>query len=132
MVERVSSSFTKQAEVAASEKKKTPIGDVVLIAVENYYHNSWPLGKVVEAFHDKKSLVHHAKVKVKSGTLERPIDKLSYDRTSGFYQIKQNSVMLNFVSCMPSCISLFIIVNSVSSCLVEYCVCKCFCPWLIT
>lgn len=79
MVERVSSSFTKQAEVTASENKKTPIGFVVLIAVENYYHNSWPLGKVVEAFHDKKSLVHHAKVKVKSGTLERSIDKLSYD-----------------------------------------------------
>ena len=95
MVERVSSSFTKQTEVAASKKKKTPIGDVVLIAVENSYHNSWPLGKVVQAFHDKKSLVHHAKVKVKSGTLERLIDKLSYDRTSGFYQIKQNGVMLN-------------------------------------
>ena len=57
--------------MAASEKKP-----LEFIAIENSHRNSWPLGKVVEVFHDKKGLVRRAKVKVKSGTLERPIDKL--------------------------------------------------------
>ena len=52
------------------------VEDVVLLAVENSHHNSWPLGKVVEVFPDSKGLVRRAKVKVKSGILERPVDKL--------------------------------------------------------
>ena len=48
----------------------------MLVAVENSHRNSWPLGKVVEVFPDSKGLVRRAKVKVKSGILERPVDKL--------------------------------------------------------
>ena len=38
--------------------------------------NSWPLGRVVEVFADKKGLVRRTRVKVKGAVLERPIDKL--------------------------------------------------------
>lgn len=61
------------------KKKKIFIGDVVFIVVENYYYNLWFLGKVVEVFYDKKSLVYYVKVKVKFGIFERLIDKLFYD-----------------------------------------------------
>ena len=48
----------------------------MLVAVENSHRNLWPLGKVVDVFPDSKGLVRRAKVKVKSGVLERPVDKL--------------------------------------------------------
>ena len=48
----------------------------MLVAVECMHRNSWPLGKVVEVFPDKKGLVRRVKVKVKSSVLERPVDKL--------------------------------------------------------
>ena len=50
--------------------------DVVLVSVENSPRNSWPLGRVVEVFADKKGLVRCTRVKVKGAVLERPIDKL--------------------------------------------------------
>lgn len=56
-------------------RRNIAVGDILFVAVENSHRNSWPLGKVVEVLHDKKGLVRRAKVKVKSGTLERPIDK---------------------------------------------------------
>ena len=57
-------------------RRNLSVGDVVLVAVENSHRNSWPLGKIVEVFPDKKGLVRRAKVKVKSGIIERPVDKL--------------------------------------------------------
>ena len=57
-------------------RRNLAVEDVVLVAVENSHRNSWPLGKVVEVFPDSKGLVRRAKVKVKSGVLERPVDKL--------------------------------------------------------
>ena len=52
------------------------VGDIVLVSAENYPCNSWPLGRVVEVFADKKGLVCCTRVKVKEAVLERPIDKL--------------------------------------------------------
>ena len=53
-------------------RRNLAVEDVVLVS----HRNSWPLGKVVEVFPDSKGLVRRAKVKVKSGVLERPVDKL--------------------------------------------------------
>ena len=43
---------------------------------ESSHRNSWPLGRIVEVFLDKSGLVRRAKVSMKSGVFERPIDKL--------------------------------------------------------
>ena len=51
-------------------------GDVVLVLAENTPRCHWPLGRVVEVFPDKKGFVRRVKVLVKTGVLERPIDKL--------------------------------------------------------
>lgn len=57
-------------------RKNLAVGDIVLVSVENSPRNSWPLGRVVEVFTDKKGLVRRTRVKVKGTVLERPIDKL--------------------------------------------------------
>lgn len=57
-------------------RKNLAIGDIVLVSAENSPRNSWPLGRVVEVFADKKGLVRRTRVKVKGAVLERPIDKL--------------------------------------------------------
>ena len=57
-------------------RRNLAIGDVVLVSTENSPRNSWPLGRVVEVFADKRGLICRARVKVKGAVLERPIDKL--------------------------------------------------------
>ena len=57
-------------------RKNLAVGDIVLVSAENSPRNSWPLGRVVEVFADKKGLVRRTRVKVKGAVLERPIDKL--------------------------------------------------------
>lgn len=52
------------------------VGDVVLIVDDTSPRNSWPLGKIVEIFPDKKRFVRQVKVKTKSSELCRPITKL--------------------------------------------------------
>ena len=54
-------------------RKNLVVGDIVLVSTENSPRNSWPLGRVVEVFADKKGLVCHTRVKVKEAVLERPI-----------------------------------------------------------
>ena len=58
-------------------RKNLAVGDIDLVSAENSPRHSWPLGRVVEVFSDKKGLVHRTKVKVKVVVLERPIDKFS-------------------------------------------------------
>ena len=57
-------------------KRNLAVGDIVLVATESSRRNSWPLGRIVEVFPDKRGLVRRAKVSMKSGVFERPIDKL--------------------------------------------------------
>ena len=57
-------------------RRNLAVGDIVLVSAENSPRNSWPLGRVVEVFADKKGLVRRTRVKVKGAVLERPIDKL--------------------------------------------------------
>ena len=53
-------------------------GDIVLVSAENSPRNSWPLGRVVEVFADKKGSVRRSRVKVKGAVLERPIDQTNF------------------------------------------------------
>ena len=57
-------------------RRNLAVGDIVLVATESSRRNSWPLGKIVEVFPDKRGFVRRAKVSMKSGVFERPIDKL--------------------------------------------------------
>ena len=57
-------------------KRNLAVGDIVLVATESSHRNSWPLGRIVEVFSDKRAFVHRAKVSMKSGVFERPIDRL--------------------------------------------------------
>lgn len=53
-------------------RRNLPVGDVVLVAAESTSRNSWPLGKVLEVFPDKRGYVRRVKVNAKSSILERP------------------------------------------------------------
>ncbi|XP_078371484.1 uncharacterized protein LOC144655144 [Oculina patagonica] len=57
-------------------KRNLAVGDVVLVATEASHRNSWPLGRVVETFPDKRGFVRRVKVRTKSAVYERPVDKL--------------------------------------------------------
>lgn len=52
------------------------VGDVVMIVDETWPRSSWPLGRVVETFPDRKGLVRQVKVKTKTSELLRPVTKL--------------------------------------------------------
>ena len=47
------------------QRRNLAVGDVVLVSAENSARNSWPLGRIVEVFPDRKGLVRRARVKVK-------------------------------------------------------------------
>lgn len=52
------------------------MGDIVLIIEDSAPHNSWVMGKVIQAIPDKNELVRQVKVKTKKNTLDRPITKV--------------------------------------------------------
>ncbi len=57
-------------------KKNLKQGDIVLIIDDTAPRNSWPMGRIVNIFPDKKGIVRQVQVKTKSSTVERPITKL--------------------------------------------------------
>ena len=57
-------------------KRNLAVGDVVLISTEASHHNSWPLGRIVETFPDKRGFVRQVRVRTKSAVYERPVEKL--------------------------------------------------------
>ena len=57
-------------------KRNLAVGDVVLISTEASHRNSWPLGRIVEIFPDKRGFVRRVRVRTKSAVYERPVDKL--------------------------------------------------------
>ena len=59
-----------------TEEDVPKIGDMCLINEENTSRPTWPLGKVVEVIPGKDNLVRTFKLKTKSGTLTRPIQRL--------------------------------------------------------
>jgi len=52
------------------------VGDVVLISTEALHRNSWPLGRIVETFPDKRGFVRRVRVRTKATVYERSVDKL--------------------------------------------------------
>lgn len=52
------------------------VDDVVMIVDETSPRNSWPLGRVVETFPDRRGFVRQVKVRTKTSELCRPVTKL--------------------------------------------------------
>ena len=52
------------------------VGDVVLIVGDTSPRKSWPLGKILETFPDRKGFVRQVKVKTRANELLRPVTKL--------------------------------------------------------
>lgn len=60
-----------------NQRKRSLVpGDVVVIMDSSAPRGSWPLGKVLEVFPDKRGLVRSVKLQTKSNTIERPVTKL--------------------------------------------------------
>ena len=58
-------------------RRNFAIGDIVLLVDENTPRNTWPLGRIVEVFHNSKdNLVRSVSVKTNSTTLRRPVTKI--------------------------------------------------------
>ena len=57
-------------------KRNLAVGNVVLISTEASHCNSWPLGRIVETFPDKRGFACQVRVRTKSAVYERPVDKL--------------------------------------------------------
>lgn len=58
------------------ERKNLKPGDIVVIMDATAPRGSWPLGRVLEAFRDKKGLVRSVRLQTKSNVIERPVTKL--------------------------------------------------------
>ena len=58
-------------------RRNFAVNDIVLVFDDTVPRSSWPLGRVLEVYSNKKDgLVRSVKVKTKTSTLVRPIDKL--------------------------------------------------------
>lgn len=51
-------------------------GDIVVIMDPTAPRGSWPLGRVLEAFQDKKGFVRSVSLQTKSSVIQRPVTKL--------------------------------------------------------
>jgi len=60
----------------SQRKRSLVVGDVVVIMDSTAPRGSWPLGKVLEVYSDKRGLVRSVKLKTKTNIIERPITKL--------------------------------------------------------
>lgn len=58
------------------QKGNLSIGDIVLIQEDNITRMQWPLGQIVQLFNGKDGKVRSAEVRIKNGTLIRPIQRL--------------------------------------------------------
>ncbi len=56
-------------------KRNVAVGDVVLV-MDNP-RNAWTMAKVIDVTSDKKGLVRIAQIRTPTGTLNRPVHKLS-------------------------------------------------------
>ena len=58
------------------QRRNLAVGDIVLVFDQSTPQNSWPIGRIVKVFSDKKGFVCSVHVKTKMTVLERPINKL--------------------------------------------------------
>ena len=58
-------------------QKNLAVNDIVLLLDENLPRSVWPLGRVIEVYHNQRDgLVRSAKVKTRTSELVRPVDKI--------------------------------------------------------
>ena len=57
-------------------QRNAAVGDVVLIKDETTPRSEWPLAKIIEVIPGSDGLVRQVRVKTRSTTLVRPVDKL--------------------------------------------------------
>ena len=57
-------------------KRNLAVGDLVLVMDNTAPRNSWPMGRVIETFPDKRGLVRQVRIKTKTSRLDRPITKI--------------------------------------------------------
>ncbi len=53
-------------------------GDIVAIMDSTAPYGSWPLGRVLETFPDKKGLVRSVRLQTKTNVIDRPVAKLCF------------------------------------------------------
>jgi hypothetical protein len=58
------------------QRRNFAVGDIVLVVDQSTPRNSWPIGRIVRVYPDKKGFVRSVDVKTKMTVLERPINKL--------------------------------------------------------
>ena len=74
-LENISPHYERQKWGAV--RRNFTINNIVLVLDDTVPRSSWPLGRVLEVYSNKKDgLVRSVKVKTKTSTLVRPIDKL--------------------------------------------------------
>ena len=57
-------------------KRNLVVGDLVIIMDSTAPRNSWPVGRVIQTYPDRKGLVRQVQLKTRSSCLERPITKV--------------------------------------------------------
>nr|CAB3263157.1 uncharacterized protein LOC104265735 [Phallusia mammillata] len=57
-------------------KKNFAVNDIVLLVDDSTPRGRWPMGRVLNIFHDKNGIVRSVEVKTSSGVLKRPVAKL--------------------------------------------------------
>lgn len=79
---RIQSRFRKEYIGQLVEHKRTNqssainIGDIVLIGSDNKKRYQWPMGRVLEIMPSSDGIVRMAKIKTKTGCINRPLPKL--------------------------------------------------------
>ena len=58
------------------KKRSLSRGDIVVVMDSSAPRGSWPLGKILEVFPDKKGHVRSVRLQTKSNVIERPVTKL--------------------------------------------------------
>ena len=58
------------------QRRNFAVGHIVLVVDQSTPRNSWPIGRIVRVYPDKKGFVRSVDVKTKMTVLERPINKL--------------------------------------------------------
>lgn len=57
-------------------KRNLIVGDLVLIMDSSAPRNSWPMGRVIKTFPDRRGFVRQVRIKTQTSCLDRPITKL--------------------------------------------------------
>ena len=67
----------QQRQKWGKESRNLEVGDVVLILNESTPRSSWPLGRILDVYHNKQDgLVRSVKLKTSTSVIIRPVDKL--------------------------------------------------------